>query len=57
MLAAGKTMCFQMIYAVEELGDQCKVVYARLPPETHILRDRRPSTAACPACWAKGQNN
>jgi hypothetical protein len=21
-------------------------------PEMHILRDRRPSTAACPACWA-----
>jgi hypothetical protein len=22
-------------------------------PEMHILRDRRPSTAACPACWAR----
>ncbi len=23
-------------------------------PETHTKRDRRPSTAACPACWAMG---
>ncbi len=26
----------------------------RSQPETHALRDRRPSTAACPACWAMG---
>ena len=24
-------------------------------PETHTKRDRRPSTAACPSCWAMGQ--
>jgi hypothetical protein len=22
----------------------------------HILRDRQPSTAACPGCWAMGTN-
>ncbi len=25
--------------------------------QRHILRDRRPSTIACPACWAWGQRN
>ncbi len=24
--------------------------------QRHILRDRRSSTAACPACWATGTN-
>ncbi len=24
-------------------------------PYIYVLRDRRPSTAACPACWAMGQ--
>jgi hypothetical protein len=38
-----------------------------IPPETvsltrsqeqrHILRDRQPSTPACPACWAMGTND
>ncbi len=26
-------------------------------PQRHILRDRRPSTATCQACWAMGQSN
>ncbi len=25
-----------------------------IPDQRHTLRDRRPSTAACPACWAMG---
>jgi hypothetical protein len=28
-----------------------------LEPETHILRDRRPSTTACPACWRWAKRN
>jgi hypothetical protein len=24
--------------------------------QRHLLRDRRPSTAVCPACWAMGKN-
>jgi hypothetical protein len=27
-----------------------------LRPDTHTLRDRRPCTTACPACWAMGTN-
>ncbi len=29
---------------------------ARLYHQRHILRDRPPSTTACPACWAMGTN-
>ncbi len=31
-----------------------KVTKIQVPSQRHIPRDRRPSTAACPACWAVG---
>jgi hypothetical protein len=31
-----------------------KLSFLTSDDQRHILRDRRPSTVACPACWAMG---
>ncbi len=46
------------IFLIENYGirlallTSCSVYVVR--PENHVLTDRRPSTADCPACWAVG---
>jgi hypothetical protein len=42
-----------LLFCCEKLLEKVSV-FTYWMHQRHILRDKRPSTAACPACWAIG---